>query len=360
MGELAARLRQRHAEIESTAHARVIAVDPRGVEDPEYAMGLRRAVTVALEYAFASLEAGTAAEILPVVPTELLEQARAAAGHEVSLDTVLRRYSVGHMMMGDFLVEEFDRADSTDAAQLREALRAQASAFDHLIAAISAEYIRALERRQRTTAEKRAQLVRALLGRQPVDTAKLHYPLELSHVAAITSDLGVAASIRKLAVKLGCECLTVEADKSVWVWLGSVAKLSSEEVLTQLEDLFPLTLPLALGEPAQGTEGWRLTHWQAKAAMSVAQRGNKQRVRYGDVALLAAALRDEMLAKSLHDIYLRPLEEEGGGNALRSSLRAYLAAGKKRLICRRKVGTDQTNRQRSPMHGRRANRSGTR
>ena len=84
---------------------------------------------------------------------------------------------------------------------------------------------------------------------------------------------------------------------------------------------------VGIGGPAQGHPGWRLTHEQAKAALLVATRGGQQVVRYPDVALLAAALKDELLAASLRSLYLDPLGADGGaGEVLRTTLRAYLDA----------------------------------
>jgi DNA-binding PucR family transcriptional regulator len=94
----------------------------------------------------------------------------------------------------------------------------------------------------------------------------------------------------------------------------------------------------AIGEPAGGLAGWRLTHRQAQAALTVALRRNgisrngtpAQGVtftRYADVALLAGVLKDEALAKALIEIYLSPLEDSrGSGPVLRQTLRAYLDA----------------------------------
>jgi DNA-binding PucR family transcriptional regulator len=82
-----------------------------------------------------------------------------------------------------------------------------------------------------------------------------------------------------------------------------------------------------LGEPAGGLEGWRMTHRQAQAALLVARRRPQRVTRYGDVALLAAALGDELLGRSLVGIYLAPLVHARGGEVLPQSLRAYLAAG---------------------------------
>jgi sugar diacid utilization regulator len=86
---------------------------------------------------------------------------------------------------------------------------------------------------------------------------------------------------------------------------------------------------LAIGEPARGINGWRRTHRQALAAMPVAQRGDRRIIRYADVALLASALQDDVLAASLQDLYLDPLtSEQDGGEALCQTLRAYFDAGR--------------------------------
>jgi DNA-binding PucR family transcriptional regulator len=115
-------------------------------------------------------------------------------------------------------------------------------------------------------------------------------------------------------------------------------------VLDFAEQNLPAGLFLALGEQGTGVEGWRLSHRQAKAAMAVAQRGLGRVVRYADVALLASALRDDVLASSLRDIYLAPLgNERDGGATLRETLRAYFASGRNVSSAAAKLGvTRQT------------------
>jgi len=49
--------------------------------------------------------------------------------------------------------------------------------------------------------------------------------------------------------------------------------------------------------------------------------------RYADVALLAATLNDETLARSLLEIYLSPLGDRG--SELRATLHEYFAAGRR-------------------------------
>jgi DNA-binding PucR family transcriptional regulator len=85
---------------------------------------------------------------------------------------------------------------------------------------------------------------------------------------------------------------------------------------------------LAVGEPRRGLEGWRLTHHEAQAARQVMLRRPRPLSRASDVVLLAAVLRDELLARSLRETYLSPLDGHGdSGAVLRETLRAYFAAG---------------------------------
>ena len=61
--------------------------------------------------------------------------------------------------------------------------------------------------------------------------------------------------------------------------------------------------------------------------MPVAERRGQSLVRYVDVALQAAIVRDDLLATSLRQIYLAPLEKaRDGGEVARETLRAYFAA----------------------------------
>jgi sugar diacid utilization regulator len=114
-----------------------------------------------------------------------------------------------------------------------------------------------------------------------------------------------------------------------WGWVGQKEAFDPAQVET-LASNGRKTSPdscLAIGEPGQGLSGWRLTHHQARAALAVGVRGNLPVVRFADVALLATAIRDDLLAASLRTLYIEPLEQgRGGGKELRCTLRAYFAA----------------------------------
>jgi hypothetical protein len=326
--DLATRLGERRAEIEGAMLARVYAVsNPAEVEDPEYAIGLKDAVSAAIDYSLAGIEAEDP-EHAPV-PERLLAQARSAARNKVPLDTVLRRYSAGYSLLDDYLIR-FAEEEPLCGQELKRSLRLLSAVFDRLVATISAEYASEGERRPHTAARRRAEQARRLLAGEPVDPTELRYELDAWHLAAIASGPGAAASIRDLAAALDRNLLLVEPEgEAAWLWLGGRSRLSAREALGLAERSLPAELSFALGEPGRGIEGWRLSHRQAKAAMSVLSRGPERRVRYADVALLASALGDDVLASSLREIYLAPLEgERDGGAVLRKTLAAYFDTGR--------------------------------
>jgi hypothetical protein len=329
---LAERLADRRNEIEQAILARVYGIsNPAEVEDPAYAVGLRQAVTAGLDYGLAALEpAHSQSATVAPVPVQLLFQARYAAHLGVSLDTVLRRYFAGFALLGDFIVQEANEEVGIPAPELQRALRGEAVLFDRLIATVSEEYGREAKDHRRSNEESRTAKVRRLLAGELVDSMELDYDIDAWHLGAIAAGSGARVAIRDFAKTLDCRLLMARADDgTVWGWFGAERTLASREVLRLAGTCWPADATLAIGEAGQGIEGWRKTHRQAKAAIQVAQRGEKTVVAYADVALFAAALNDELLAGSLQDIYLTPLERErDGGVALRQTLHAYMAAGR--------------------------------
>src|SRR6185312_15142147 len=126
---LSERLRARREEIEQAILVRVYGVsDTSRIDDPEYAEGLRVAVSVAVVYGLAAIEQGD--ERMPPVPPVLLLQARTAAGAGISLDTVLRRYVAGYALLGDFLIEEAAKGGVLEENALKGVLRIQTALLD--------------------------------------------------------------------------------------------------------------------------------------------------------------------------------------------------------------------------------------
>jgi hypothetical protein len=327
--DLTARLRERRAEIEQAALTRVRSVSDsaEGSEkpDPEYADGLRAAVTAALDYGIEAIERSE--ERPAPIPTVLLSQARLAARHGVKLETVLRRYLAGYTLLGDFLIEESARGGPLDGASLKRLLRVQAALLDRLIAAVSEEYAREVQTRPGSAEQRLAQRVERLLEGQRLDTSELAYDFEAVHQGAVAEGPGAAAALRGLALAIDRRLLLIpRGEDGVWAWLGGRGALDREELKCLLRSALPPAVSLALGEPGQGLGGWRLSHRQARAALPIALRSPEPFVSYADVALLASMLQDDLLVTSLREIYLAPLSgERDGGESLRRTLSAYFA-----------------------------------
>jgi hypothetical protein len=323
---LAARLTARQAEIEEAVLTRILAVsDSNESQDPEYMQGLRAASAVAVRYALSTIEAGE--ERTPKLPPVLLAQARLAARNGVGLDTVLRRYSAGYVIFADFLVEEAERG-GLRAAELQRLMRSQAI-LDQLLAAIGEEHGREGIKRPTTSEERHAERIERLLSGELLDTSGLAYEFEGHHIGLIAKGPGAHEALKDLATTLDRRLLAIAREEdTLWAWLGSRRQIDVEELRRHLTATWPPQATLAIGEPGEGLPSWRLTHRQAKAALPIALRSPEPFVRYADVALLAAILKDELLATSLRRLYLEPLEgERDGGEVARETLRAYFAAG---------------------------------
>ena len=325
--------------------------------------GLRATVAAAVDYVVEGIERGE--DRAGPIPAEAAEQARRAARAGVPLNTVLRRYMAGHTLFEQFVMDEADRAgeggmpplarESLRVA-LRGALRAQAAVLDRLLERIAQEYGDGLRAIGRSPQQRRAELVRSLLtddadedrvvaggavesrtvAGRVMDGVGLDYEIEDRwHLGAIAVGAGAAQAVRALAASADRRLLSVaQGERTVWAWLGGRERLAispSPGGLSSTDE----GVVLAIGEQAWGLAGWRSTHRQARAALTVAQRRSESHsgagragvTRYADVALLAAAFNDEGLGRALIDVYVAPLEDaRGGGPMLRETLRAYLAA----------------------------------
>jgi hypothetical protein len=326
--ELAERLRARQAEIEAAVLSRVSALpDLEDVRDPEYSVGLRNAVRAAVTYGLIALEQGDRRQ--EPIPTELLSQASRAARAGIGLDTVLRRYVAGHALLGDFILREAAVLGGDVHAAWSEALHEESLLLDHLLGAVTDSYMEEIGSHERFTRGRRLTCVNKLLAGEIVNPEELGYELGSWHVGAVARGSGAARLLRGIVDDLACGLLLVDkARDEIWAWLGTGRRLASADVMSSAQARGALHAQLALGDPARGIEGWRLTHRQAVAAMPFAAREASGVVSYSDVALLAAVLCDEVLAESLRRTYLIPLEgEPDGGHRLRETLTAYLATG---------------------------------
>lgn len=320
------RLRSQQPAIEAAIVAHVAAVyGSVESEDAEYQAGLCAAVAAVVDYFLTGVEQGE--EWSGPVPSAAIAQARRAARNGVTLDTLVLRYIAGHRRLGELVMDEADRSNfSGHEPALRQLRATQELLLEHLMAVITNEYRQEIERMGRSAEQCRRELVQKLLARERVDATDLGYDFDAWHLGIIAKGTKASMVVQNLAATLGCQLLSVgRSGDSLSAWLGKQQKFAVADV----ERLLPAKKTLAdvsliVGEPAEGIEGWRLTHWQAEEALWVALRAPQMLTRYADIPLLAAALRSHALAASLKAIFLSPLGgPKDGGIELCQTLRVY-------------------------------------
>jgi hypothetical protein len=325
--ELCARLRSRQPEIEAAVANRVGAItDPDEIIGADYASNMRGALATAIEYGLSALEVGERRS--PAVPPALSAQARVTARSGVALETVLGRYFAGYTLLLDFTIEEADAGDLPKFI-LRDLLRGQGAVFERLISEVSEEFRREAAGRLISSEQQRADRVRRLLAGELIDSTDLSYELDDWHIGAVAGGAGAGEALNDLARSLDRRPLLIPRDDgTVWAWLGCRREVAQEETYKRIAEQWPDELRLAVGEPAKGRAGWRLSHRQATMAFPLTRSDcSRPMVRYSEVALDASILQDDLLTASLRQLYLDPLAgESDGGRSLRDTLRAYFAA----------------------------------
>jgi sugar diacid utilization regulator len=165
-------------------------------------------------------------------------------------------------------------------------------------------------------------VLRALDG-QWLDPSELGYDLAHHHVAVV-ADAG--PPVVALAQRAQRQLLLVQApDGVMWGWIGGPAVLSDAELDGLIASLDPREGRVAFGEPAAGIAGFAASHRQALEARKIAAATDQPAVRFADVRLLIALLRDGDLAKGFIERELGELDDPGERmGELRETLRAYL------------------------------------
>jgi hypothetical protein len=331
MAALEVRLQERRPQLEEATITRIFAI--AGAEtspDPAYAAGLRVALSAGLDYGLAAITQ-TRPESEPV-PVELLAQARRAARNGVSLEDVVRRYAAGQTLIADAVLDEASAA-GLGLEDLKAALRALTSCYEHIVTGVSEEFAREAGPDAQTAERRRCAFLRRLLTGEPLDTSGLGYDFEGNHLAFVASGAAAPealASLRLLSQPLNrLLLLAVPEEQLAWAWLGGRRRFDREELEEIATHEWPEGAVVASGAPAHGASGWRLSHRQAHSALSVALLKPKLFTAYDEVALSAAILRDEDLVTYLRDVFLAPLAcSRIGGETLRDTLRAYFESGR--------------------------------
>ena len=320
--ELAERLRDRSGELEDAIFDRICALD-ESLSGHHQLQGLRRVIRPAVEHGLTAVELGE--HRAPEPPPELIAHARKAAWRPVSLPALLEHYLAGYSVFQQFLLRE--------SPSVEPARQAQASldvVFHRLRRVLSDEHTRELQKRNRSSDLRKLERVQELLSGEIQEAPDLEYPVGGTHVGIVASGPEIATTIRRLFQPLGSPLLVVRPiPHAAWAWVSTRDIPTVLDLDATLGPALPTGTCIAMGEPAIGLCGWRRTHGQAKSAFPIAQVLDGGRARYGEVALLASFVRDDLLKEFLRRLYLAPLER-GRNNApvLRHTLRQYFKANK--------------------------------
>jgi hypothetical protein len=322
---VATRLRVRREEIhEAVIHRALAVAPPSGREAPGYVEALRGAIPSAIEHAFDVIEVGE--ERVGPTPAPIFVQAAASSRSEVGLEVVMRRYAAGYSTLSDFLHQEILAVSGNSVHGYTVLQRELTALFERFVGEVSATYRREEGRLLPSPGQRRLERVRRLLAGELIDPSGLDYPLEGSHLAVIVSGQGPEAAASTLARRLDRRLLLGESTiGSCAMWLGGSRSFEPERLDAALRALVAEGVRLSVGEPGTGLAGWRRTRRQAEAARLVAERCSEGLVRYGDVALAAAALRDPDLKHHLVGTYVEPLRDHRGD--LVQTLISFLEVG---------------------------------
>lgn len=264
------------------------------------------------------------------LPRSIGRPARCAARAGAGIDAILRYYIAAHTVIGEFVMDSVCRldrwAESAAAALLR---RVQANALEEVLVLVVEEFEHERSRAALSASARRAEIVRRLLAGEERDASGLDYDVEAPcHVAlVVTGEFQAEPTARALE---GCHntkhLIASPGDGTIWAWVGGARSVTTEEVVKLLAGAGCRGCFVGVGEPCAGVDGWRLSHRQADAACNLGLCSERGIIKYADDPLLAAAINDEVLARSLHDLYLAPLDRRrGGGAVLRDTLREYFA-----------------------------------
>lgn len=216
------------------------------------------------------------------------------------------------------------------AGSLEHLRRTNEELLYELTTAAENEYGREHEQVARGTDQRHRELVHRLLVGACVsreEAGRLGYELDAWHLGVIATGTNATHALEDLQMGLVCELLLIPHDQRAWAWLGGSRQIKTATLKRLLSRGRHRDVSFAIGEAGPGVDGLCLTHRQARDAHRVAIYKPKLLTWYADVPLLAAALRNETLARSLREKYLVPLRsQKDGGAVLRKTLRAYVDA----------------------------------
>lgn len=268
----------------------------------------------------------------PRLPSVVVEAARRGARLGVRNEALVETHTVLHRLVWAAILEQV-RCMNCDTEEqaflLRQISDPLIALLGRVVQAIASEYVDS-SRRMRVTHEERSfEIVGDVLSGRVVETAELAYDLDAMHVGLVACGKNAREVVRSIASSLDRIVLVAaRGPEPVWAWLGGRRAVPTAGI-KRVAALSSAHAYLAVGEPASGVAGFRLTHRQAQRARLVQQRRPARVTRFADVMLEAAALVDEELARSMVDTVLGPIDSHRNAIKWRATLEAYFRSQQK-------------------------------
>lgn len=344
---LAARLRAEGGELAVAMRERIRSELPELLATPDEEEIIRASNESNLLLVADLLEARadpTAARL----PTPTRAYAEFGADRDTPMADLLRAYRLGHAFAWEVTLSALtelieDRAEFATAVGLLSTwLHAYA---DAIVRQVEEVYAAERERWLQSSSALRAELVRSILDGATVDptsaSRRLVYELDRCHVCVIASaeesdpSGGLLAegeaAILEIAAAVDCPrpLLHPLGLGATAGWIGARDRLAGERIAAAARGVGSAWI--AVGEPADGLDGFRRSYREAtearRVASSAADRGDRV-TRYGDVALRALATADPVQARDFVRERLGPLLDPDRASArLAETLAAFLDEG---------------------------------
>ncbi len=282
---------------------------------------------------------------IELITEEAREAVRDFARRGLQFTGVFRAIRVGQACIIEHFVQAVAAADLPHTAtEMQRVLHVLLRAFDSFAGAIEAEFWNEYENGLAATAAARIQTIKKVLSGAVEGHAaseELGYPLDQSQLAIVAwssgepgaaTDATVRRAVSELLAALGAHrtLLVPVGAGAVWAW-GTVT--AAGRLKTASVPAIPPDVDIAVGEPAEGTAGFRASHAEARAVerlLRLAARPNGSGVTFHHdtaLAILMAADLDSarvFLRRTLGEL----LEEDPRTQEIRATTRCYLDEGR--------------------------------
>jgi hypothetical protein len=298
-------------------------------DDPSYVAAYTGSCVAHLGVLLGQLTSGR--DIPEALPAAAVEETRATAQWGIPVEALIQTYRIAHSVIWEHAMDiaEHRIADARVRSHVLKLISRYLFAYtDRMVVVLTQVYEGERMSLFHDRDRGRRQLVRDLLEGLPIDQTKLPYLVSGVHMAAIAAGDQADRALGQIAAQLGLRSLTIPGPSgSIWGWLGG-PRLRDRQVQEKVVAMAPASASWGFGDVAEGNEGFRVSHREARQAFRIGRQLGSPVTRYGQVALLSLTTMDESLARQFMHRELGFLaDKDARAQELRETLRAYFEAG---------------------------------